>query len=123
MAERPVPEAIARLDLASIADVGARQAIRALLNLVEELAAENRALRTELAQVKDELARLKGGSGRPKIPPGQAGGGDYSSEQGQRPGPKTWRNCTPTLGCRQGRGMGPGSVNLLGRWARRSWLV
>ena len=33
MAERPVPEAIARIDLASIADVGARQAIRALLNL------------------------------------------------------------------------------------------
>jgi hypothetical protein len=92
MAERPVPEAIARLDLASIADVGARQAIRALLSLVEELAAENRALRTELAQVKDELARLKGGSGRPKIPPGKAGGSpDYSSEQERRPAPKAWQ--------------------------------
>ena len=41
MAERPVPEALAHLDLASIADVGARQAIRALLNLVEDLASEN----------------------------------------------------------------------------------
>src|SRR5438067_7890747 len=93
MAERPVPEAIARLDLASIADVGARQAIRALLNLVEELAAENRALRTELAQVKDELARLKGGSGRPKIPPGKSGSGstDYSSEQERRAAPKSWQ--------------------------------
>jgi hypothetical protein len=91
MAERPVPEAIARLDLASIADVGARQAIRALLSLVEELAAENRALRTELAQVKDENARLKGGSGRPKIPPGAGGSTDYSSEQERRPTPKPWQ--------------------------------
>lgn len=92
MAERPVPEELSRLDLASIGDVGARQAIRALLNLVEELVAENRALRTELGQVKDELARLKGGSGRPKIPPGPAGGStDYSSEQERRPAPKSWQ--------------------------------
>src|SRR4051794_15664840 len=89
MAERPVPEAIAHLDLASIADVGARQAVRALLNLVEELAAENRALRAELARVKDENARLKGGSGRPKIPPGKST--DYSSEQERRPAPKAWQ--------------------------------
>src|SRR3954468_1965201 len=91
MAERPIPEALAQLDLASIADVGARQAIRALLNLVEELAAENRALRTELAQVKDELSRLKGGPGRPKLPPGKAGGSDYSSEQERRAAPTTWQ--------------------------------
>jgi hypothetical protein len=92
MAERPIPEALVDLDLASIADVGARQAIRALLSLVEELAAENQALRTELVQVKDELARLKGGSGRPKLPPGQAGGStDYSSEAERRAAPKSWQ--------------------------------
>ena len=93
MAERSVPEAIARLDLASIADVGARQAIRALLSLVEELAAENQALRTENQQLRDELTRLKGGSRRPKIPSGKSAGGstDYSSEQERRAAPKTWQ--------------------------------
>jgi hypothetical protein len=93
MAERPVPEVLATLDLASIADVGARQAIRALLALVEELAAENRALRAENQQLRDELTRLKGGSGRPKIRPGKPAGGstDYSSEQERRPAPKTWQ--------------------------------
>jgi hypothetical protein len=93
MTERPVPEAVAQLDLASIADVGARQAIRALLALVEEVVAENRALRAENQQLRDELTRLKGGSGRPKIRPGKPVGGstDYSSEPERRSAPKTWQ--------------------------------
>jgi hypothetical protein len=93
MAEQPVREAIARIDLASIADVGARQAIRALLNLVEEQASEIRALRVENQQLRDELTRLKGGQGRPKIPPGKSAGGstNYSSEQERRPAPKPWQ--------------------------------
>jgi hypothetical protein len=93
MAERPVPEAIARIDLASIADVGARQAIRALLNLVEEQASEIRALRVENQQLRDELTRLKGGQGRPKIRPGKstAGSTDYSSEQERRTAPQAWQ--------------------------------
>ena len=93
MAERPVPEAIASIDLASITDVGARQAIRALLNLVEEQASEIRALRVENEQLRDELTRLKGGQGRPRIRPGKSAGGstDYSSEQERRPAPTTWQ--------------------------------
>lgn len=92
MAERAIPEALADLDLASIADVGARQAIRALLRLVEDLASENRALRAGNEQLRDELRRLKGGSGRPKLPPGKVGGAtDYSSEQERRPAPKGWQ--------------------------------
>ena len=93
MAERPVLEAIARLDLASIADVGARQAIRALLSLVAERAAENQALRAENQQLRDERTRLKGGSGRPTFPRGTASGGstDASSEQERRAAPKGWQ--------------------------------
>ena len=93
MSERPVPGAIASIDLASIADVGAREAIRALLNLVEEQASEIRALRVENQQLRDELTKLKGGQGRPKIPPGKSAGGstDYSSEQERRTAPKPWQ--------------------------------
>ena len=93
MAERPVPGALAALDLATIEDVGAREALRALSNLVEELVAEVQALRAELAQVKDENARLKGGQGWPQIRPGKSAGGstDYSSEQERRMAPKTWQ--------------------------------
>jgi hypothetical protein len=93
MAERPVPEVLAQVDLASIADVGARQVIRALLQLVEEQASEIQALRVENQQLRDELTRLQGGSGRPKIRPGKPVGGstDYSSEQERRSAPKTWQ--------------------------------
>jgi hypothetical protein len=57
-------------DLNRLQDLeGAREAIRRLLNLVEELAAENRTLREEQQQLRDEINRLKGEQGKPKIKP------------------------------------------------------
>jgi seryl-tRNA synthetase len=46
---------------------GARQAISSLLNLVESLNAENRALREENQRLQDEINRLKGVTSRPNI--------------------------------------------------------
>jgi Transposase IS66 family len=79
------------INLDAIPDAGARQAIRALLNLVEELAAENRALREENQQLRDEIARLKGEQGKPTIKPNtpRPAATDYSSERERRQ-PKAW---------------------------------
>ena len=48
---------------------GARQAIVQLLNLVEDLASDNRALREENQRLRDEINRLRGEQGKPKIKP------------------------------------------------------
>jgi regulator of replication initiation timing len=73
---------------------GARQAIMLLLNLVEELMAENGALREENQRLRDEIHRLKGEQGKPDIKankpkssPSRAT--NYSSEQ-ERQRPKKW---------------------------------
>src|SRR5919199_1216449 len=78
------------LDLNSIQDEHARQCIRRLLNLVDELTQENRAQREELQRLRDEIQRLKGEQGMPTIkantpkPPAP----DYSSEPERHP-PRT----------------------------------
>jgi hypothetical protein len=82
------------LDLASIPDEGARQAIRELLNLVETLVAENRTLREQNQQLRDEINRLKGEQGppsiRPQTKPADARIADLSSErERQVPKPRT----------------------------------
>jgi hypothetical protein len=84
---------LAGIDPEAIQDLeGARTAISALLNLVEELQAENQALRKEVAELRDEVNRLKGEQGRPEIKPNKKKGAstDHSSEK-ERRRPKSWR--------------------------------
>jgi len=57
------------VNLDAITDPAARQLIAQLLNLIETLSADNQALRLENQQMRDELARLKGGSGKPDVKP------------------------------------------------------
>lgn len=76
------------LDLSRIQDEGAREAIVRLMNLVEQLAAENRSLREQVQRLQDELNRLKGQSRRPPVKGGKGQGrADYSSEK-ERQQPK-----------------------------------
>jgi FtsZ-binding cell division protein ZapB len=75
------------LDLSAIQDPAARQAIGLLLNLVEELRQDNRALRDENQRLRDENQRLKGEQGKPAIKPNRATPPppDYSSEAERHP--------------------------------------
>lgn len=68
---------------------GARQAIGALLNLVEELKQENERMRATIQQQRDEINRLKGEQGRPAIK-GKKAGPNHSSEK-ERQQPKQWQ--------------------------------
>ena len=74
------------LNLDAITDPAARQVIGQLLNLIETLVAEKQALRTENQQLRDALARLQGGSGKPDIKPSTAPAPptDHSAEQERR---------------------------------------
>jgi len=81
-------------DLDQIQDLeGARQAIAHLLNLVEILKQENQELRERVQGLGDEINRLKGEQGKPKVKPNrkrQASSSDHSSEQERRK-PKQWK--------------------------------
>lgn len=87
------------LELDQIADPGARRALQGLLNLVEELTAENRTLREENRRLRDEIARLKGEQGPPAMKPNkEAHSADHSSERERRT-PTRWhkRPKNPTI--------------------------
>jgi hypothetical protein len=72
-------------DLNRLPDLAqARECIVRLLNLVEEMAAENRALRAERQPLRDEINRLKGEPGKPLVKPDRKASpvtpADHSSE-------------------------------------------
>jgi hypothetical protein len=73
------------LDLNRIQDEHARQGIRLLLNLVEELQQDNRSLREENQRLRDAINRLQGEQGKPEIKPHIAKPSpDHSSERERR---------------------------------------
>jgi hypothetical protein len=89
------------INLEAIPDPATRQLVGQLLNLIEALVAENTALRAEVQQLRDENARLKGGSGKPEIkPPVPPAAPDHSSEVERRartPRGKPKKNVTLTV--------------------------
>jgi hypothetical protein len=79
------------LDLHSIADEQARELVRRLLNLLEDVRADLRAAQAEIQRLRNEINRLKGEQGQPAIKPNtpQLPPKDLSSEQERRT-PKAW---------------------------------
>ena len=55
------------LDLNAIQDENARQLIRRLLNLIEQLSADLREAQAEIQRLRDEVNHLKGEQGKPKV--------------------------------------------------------
>jgi len=79
------------LALHSIADEQARELVRRLLNVLEDVRAALRAAQAEIQRLRNEINRLKGEQGQPAIKPHtpQPPPKDLSSEQERRT-PKAW---------------------------------
>jgi Transposase IS66 family len=79
------------LDLHSIADEQARELVRRLLHLLEDVRADLRAAQAEIQRLRNEINRLKGEQGQPTITPNTPPPPpkDLSSEQ-ERHTPKAW---------------------------------
>jgi hypothetical protein len=74
------------IDLNAIQDENARELIRRLLNLIEQLSADLRDAQAEIQRLRDENNRLKGEQGKPKIKPNKPKPppSDHSSEKERR---------------------------------------
>ena len=73
------------IDLNAIQDENARELIRRLLNLIEQLSADLREAQAENQRLRDEINRLKGEQGKPKIKDNAAKPpADHSSEKERR---------------------------------------
>jgi hypothetical protein len=88
MREAKIKYTLAVVDqaMAEVKDLAARKAISPLLDLVEELYAENVELRKENQKLKDEINRLKGEQGKPdfKKNGGKQKQGDFSTDAERR---------------------------------------
>jgi hypothetical protein len=80
------------LNLDGIQDENSRQCIKKLLNIIENLVSENRALREEVQRLRDENNRLKGEQGKPDIKGNtkENPARDISSEK-ERKRPEKWK--------------------------------
>ena len=65
--------ALRNLDPDALSEAELRLTVPLLLSLAEDLLARQAALETEIRALKEEVVRLKGGQGRPKLPGGGAG--------------------------------------------------
>src|SRR5713101_7915993 len=74
------------LDLHSIADEQARELVRRLLNLLEDVRAALRAAQAEIQRLRNEINRLKGEQGQPTLKPNtpQPPPKDLASDQERR---------------------------------------
>lgn len=72
------------IDLSTIQEENARELVKRLLNMIEQLSAEVREIRVENQRLRDEVNHLKGEQGKPNIKGNKSGGApalDHSSEQ------------------------------------------
>jgi len=87
-------------NLETIPDLATRQRVAQFLNLIEAQATEIAVLRAENQQLRDELARLKGSSGKPNITPSVPPPANHASEaerQTRTPRGKPKKNATLTI--------------------------
>jgi len=77
------------IDLVGIAEPRARELIRRLLNLLEDVMGDLRAAQAEIQRLRDEVNRLKGEQGKPTFKAKKLERRDISSEKERRK-PKEW---------------------------------